>query len=107
MRFVHRGRSPHSYTESGLVRDVPRRAQGEDAFIATGRQRPFKKAAALIVQEIFACGNCSGIAIAWCRTSRRMMNQLQATALNDGLRCKKKLWRETGRQQLKSLPVRR
>ena len=32
----------------------------------------------------------------------RMMNQLQAVALNEGLRCKKKLWREAGRQQLES-----
>jgi hypothetical protein len=31
------------------------------------------------------------------------MNQLQAVALNEGLRCKKKLWRE--RQQLKSHPL--
>ena len=30
----------------------------------------------------------------------RIMNQLQAVALNEGLRCKKKLWREHGRQQL-------
>src|SRR5207248_2247781 len=30
----------------------------------------------------------------------RIMNQLQAVALNEGLRCKKKLWRERGRQQL-------
>jgi transposase len=30
----------------------------------------------------------------------RMMNQLQAVALNEGLRCKKRLWRERGRQQL-------
>ncbi len=30
------------------------------------------------------------------------MNQLQAVALNEGLRCKKKLWRERGRQQLES-----
>jgi transposase len=29
----------------------------------------------------------------------RIMNQLQAVALNEGLRCKKKLWRERGRQQ--------
>jgi len=33
------------------------------------------------------------------------MNQLQAVALNEGLRCKKKLWREHGRQQLESLPL--
>jgi len=34
-----------------------------------------------------------------------MMNQLQAVALNEGLRCKKRLWREKGRQQLESLPL--
>jgi len=33
----------------------------------------------------------------------RIMNQLQAVALNEGLRCKKKLWRERGRQQLESI----
>src|ERR1700692_1393570 len=32
----------------------------------------------------------------------RMMNQLQAVALNEGLRCKKKLWRHHGREQLES-----
>jgi transposase len=32
----------------------------------------------------------------------RIMNQLQAVALNEGLRCKKRLWREPGRQQLES-----
>jgi transposase len=32
----------------------------------------------------------------------RMMNQLQAVALNEGLRAKKKLWRERGRKQLES-----
>jgi transposase len=32
----------------------------------------------------------------------RIMNQLQAVALNEGLRCKKKLWREAGRKQLES-----
>ena len=37
------------------------------------------------------------------QTRTRIMNQLQATALNEGLRYKKKLWRETGRQQLESL----
>ena len=30
----------------------------------------------------------------------RVMNQLQAVALNEGVQCKKKLWRERGRQQL-------
>jgi len=30
------------------------------------------------------------------------MNQLQAVALNEGLRCKKRLWREAGREQLEA-----
>ena len=33
----------------------------------------------------------------------RLMNQLQAVALNEGLRCKKKLWREKGRKQLEAI----
>jgi transposase len=32
----------------------------------------------------------------------RIMNQLQAVALNEGLRCKKRLWREKGRKQLEA-----
>jgi transposase len=32
----------------------------------------------------------------------RIMNQLQAVAINEGLRCKKRLWRASGRQQLES-----
>ena len=32
----------------------------------------------------------------------RLMNQLQAVALNEGLRCKKKLWGEQGREQLEA-----
>ena len=32
----------------------------------------------------------------------RMLNQLQAVAINEGLRCKKRLWRAGGRQQLES-----
>ena len=35
----------------------------------------------------------------------RIMNQLQAVALNEGLRCKKRLWGERGRQQLESFPL--
>jgi transposase len=35
----------------------------------------------------------------------RIMNQLQAVALNEGLRCKKRLWREPGRQQLESIQL--
>ena len=33
----------------------------------------------------------------------RIMNQLQAVALNEGLRCKKRLWRKHGRPQLESM----
>src|SRR5437016_12518116 len=36
------------------------------------------------------------------QVSSRIMNQLQAMALNGGLRCKKRLWREHGRRQLES-----
>src|SRR5438093_9234485 len=32
----------------------------------------------------------------------RSVNELQALALNEGLRCKKRLWREHGRRQLES-----
>ena len=32
----------------------------------------------------------------------RIMNQLQSVALNEGLRCKKRLWREAGRKQLEA-----
>ena len=39
------------------------------------------------------------------QTRTRIMNQLQAAALNEGLRYKKKLWRKTGREQLESLPL--
>src|SRR5262249_38993467 len=39
------------------------------------------------------------------QTRTRIMNQLQAVALNEGLRCKKRLWRESGREQLESLPL--
>jgi transposase len=35
----------------------------------------------------------------------RMMNQLQAVALNEGLLWKKRLWRERGRQQLEAIPL--
>ena len=31
--------------------------------------------------------------------------RLQAVALNEGLRCKKRLWRAGGRQQLESFPL--
>lgn len=36
------------------------------------------------------------------QTRTRIMNQLQAVAINEGLRCKKRLWRASGRQQLES-----
>jgi transposase len=35
----------------------------------------------------------------------RIMNQLQAVALNEGLRCKKRLWREKGRKQLEGFSL--
>jgi transposase len=35
----------------------------------------------------------------------RIMNQLQAVALNEGLRCKKRLWRQPGREQLESFQL--
>jgi transposase len=35
----------------------------------------------------------------------RIMNQLQALALNEGVRCQKRLWRQRGRQQLESFPL--
>src|SRR5260370_646920 len=34
----------------------------------------------------------------------RMMNQLQAVALNEGLRCKKRLWRERNRGTQRATP---
>jgi transposase len=34
-----------------------------------------------------------------------IMNQLQAVALNEGLHCKKRLWREHGREQLESFQL--
>src|SRR5262249_5222105 len=37
----------------------------------------------------------------------RIMNQLQAVALNEGLRCKKRLWRAGGREQLESFRLAR
>ena len=36
-----------------------------------------------------------------------IMNQLQAVALNEGLRCKKRLWRKHARPQLKSIRLAR
>ena len=36
------------------------------------------------------------------QTRTRIMNQLQAVAINEGLRCKKRLWRGGGRQQLEA-----
>ena len=35
----------------------------------------------------------------------RIMNQLQAVAINDGVRRKKALWSKSGRAQLESLPL--
>src|ERR1700731_4450561 len=35
----------------------------------------------------------------------RILNQLQAVAMNEGLRYKQRLWREAGRKQLESFPL--
>ena len=35
----------------------------------------------------------------------RIMNQLQAVALSEGLRCKKKLWRDAGRERLEAFKI--
>src|SRR5713101_6721187 len=53
--------------------------------------------------RIGICGNCCGTDTGWCRTRTRIMNQLQAVALNEGLRSKKRLWREAGREQLEAI----
>jgi transposase len=37
------------------------------------------------------------------QTRTRIMNQLQAVAINEGVRYKKRLWRDAGRKQLESL----
>ena len=39
------------------------------------------------------------------RARTRIMNQLHAVALNEGLRCKKRLWREAGREQLEAFQL--
>ena len=39
------------------------------------------------------------------QTRTRIMNQLQAVAINEGVRYKKRLWREAGRKQLESLSL--
>jgi len=38
------------------------------------------------VQKIVICGNCSGIGIGWHKMRTRIMNQLQALAVNEGKR---------------------
>jgi transposase len=37
----------------------------------------------------------------------RIMNQLRAVSLNEGLHCRKQLWREAGREQLESFALAR
>jgi transposase len=39
------------------------------------------------------------------QTRTRIMNQLQAVAINEGVRYKKRLWREAGRKQLETLSL--
>ena len=57
-----------------------------------------------------SCGNRDVRQLLWHRhrlvqMRTRVMNQLQAVALNEGLRRKKGLWREAGRKQLESFPL--
>jgi transposase len=39
------------------------------------------------------------------QTRTRIMNQLQSVALNEGLRCKKRLWRDARREQLEAFKL--
>src|SRR5262245_24967090 len=39
------------------------------------------------------------------QTRTRIMNQLQAVAINEGVRCKTRLWGEAGRKQLEALQL--
>src|SRR6204780_3137268 len=54
------------------------------------------------VGRIAICGSYCGTGTGLVQARTRIMNQLQAVALNEGLRGKKRLWRERGRQQLES-----
>ncbi len=57
------------------------------------------------VLRIGIYGNSSGTDIALVQMRTRIMNQLQALAMNEGQRRKKKLWSEAGRAQLEKLPL--
>jgi len=54
------------------------------------------------VLRIVICGNCCGIGIGWWQMRTRIMNQLQAVAMNEGYRWKKKLFSEKGRALLEN-----
>jgi len=49
------------------------------------------------------CGNFCGIDHRMVQARTRLMSQLQAVALKEGLRCKRRLWREKGRKQLEAI----
>ena len=51
------------------------------------------------------CDNYSGTGIGWWQMRTRIMNQLQAVAMNKGYRWKKKLFSEKGRGLLEKLPL--
>jgi transposase len=51
------------------------------------------------------CGNCFGIGIGWVQMRTRIMNQLQAVAMNEGYRWKKKLFGQQGRALLEKLSL--
>jgi hypothetical protein len=43
--------------------------------------------------ELAMCANYSGIATAWCWRRTRLMNELRAVALSEGVRRQKGFWR--------------
>ena len=55
--------------------------------------------------NIVTYGNCFGTAIGLVQMRTRIMNQLQAVAMNEGYRWKKKLFSEQGRALLEKLPL--
>src|ERR1700681_222386 len=96
-------RLQHREEAEKFYRDLA--AQGTKVRVgmeASGHARWFERLLSELQFELWI-GDAAEISARRART--RMMNQLQAVALNEGLRCKKKLWREAGRQQLESFPL--
>jgi transposase len=69
---------------------------------ASGHARWFERLLAELQIELWI-GDAAEIRTK--RVRKQNMNQLQAVALNEGLRCKKRLWREAGREQLEAFPL--